>query len=585
LESLGIVLVHGYTGSPDDMAPLTHRLAGKFGNDAVVSVCLPGHDGTSIPAFDADRFEAAVANACNLLLSEGRRPVLVGDSTGGSLAMGYLLSRNITPAMLVLAGTPVRIDGDDLARWEHHRRYRKTVALGDVARMVSYVNRIGQATWQTSFPVLLLSGKEDALVPPARTFLWRTDHFKSMVRTITFPGAGHDLIAGSRSAAVADLIFRTLSDLDTPTPSDLAASQELGQIEPGVWDYIEANPSRAHHLANSPAAHRVTRKRFDHAPVIPTDPIQLNIEITSRCNLACGHCARAQLQRPGKDMDLALFDYLLDLMPHTYKIVLVGLGEPTLHPQVAELVAKAVDQGHTIGLVTNAMTLDHAMSKQLIRAGLRSITFSLDCVDEALASTVRRGTDVERIRGNIDDFLDLAAGSIPTAVFSAISTTTVAHLPELAGVVAQLGVKAWMVSDLNFQANQEASIWKGWCKECRENIGRAIKTAFSHQLPVISVRGIEELGLSSRYHDYLLTSPAELGRRSGAHQWCLSPWQTLPIDVDGNVSLCDCRPDAVIGNLVEDAVSDLWNGPSMQAHRRSMRSAEPPAECRICPRF
>jgi radical SAM protein with 4Fe4S-binding SPASM domain len=142
-----------------------------------------------------------------------------------------------------------------------------------------------------------------------------------------------------------------------------------------------------------------------------------------------------------------------------------------------------------------------------------------------------------------------------------------------------------MLSDLNFAANQGESVWKRWCTGYGQSIGQALKTAFGHGLPVLSVRGVETLGLATRYRDYLLTSPVELGRRSSGHRWCQSPWQSLPVDVGGNVTLCDCQPAAVVGNLARDGLSDIWNGRAMQAHRRKMRSKTPPEDCRICPRF
>ncbi len=585
MKPLGIVLVHGYTGSPDEMAPLDGILGRHFGNDSVLSVCLPGHGGTSTPGFDAEGFETRVADACAALRNEGRRLVIIGHSTGGSLAMGSLISHNIIPAMLVLAGTPARIEGKDLVRWEHHRRDREPVALGDVSRMVSYVNRVGRTHWKTSFPVLLLSGAKDTLVPAARVDLWRSGRLLGTVQHIAFPEAGHDLFTGPGGRAAADCIYRALSNLRDPTLSELASIRHLGKLEPGVQIYIETDPTRARHLSNSPAAMRAQGADFIFAPGIATDPIQLNIEITSRCNLTCHHCARARRRRSGKDMDLGVFEYLLDLMPNTYKVMMVGLGEPTLHPRVASFVAEATARGHHIGMVTNAMALDKALSKRLVRAGLRSITFSLDCVDDAMAAAVRGGSDVARIRANIDGFIDQSAGSIPAAVFSAVSANTIDHLPKVAEVVAQLGVKAWMVSDLNFEANRKASISKNWCDGFRDSIGRAIKTAYRHQVPILSVRGIEELGLTSRYHGFLLTSPAELGRRSVKHRWCLSPWQTLPVDVNGNVTFCDCQPEAVVGNLIKDGMSEIWNGRVMQARRRSMLSDRPPRACRICPRF
>ncbi|MEJ2156479.1 MAG: alpha/beta fold hydrolase [Desulfobacteraceae bacterium] len=585
MESLGIVLVHGYTGGLQDMAPLAQRLKRRFGDDAVRCVDLPGHGGSSVPAFDPDGFERAVADACSAFRSRNRRPVLVGHSTGGNLALGSLLRNEGVPHMVVLAATPSMIRGEDLERWERHREGQKTVPLGDVARMVSYINRIGRSRPKFLFPVLILSGSEDRLVPPVQTDDWRSGYFHGPLHSVTLPGAAHDLFSGRAGAAAADCVARALSHLREPRLSDLSKAQMIGEIEPGVWDFIEADPSRVFHLVRSPAALHVSGESFDYPEVMTTDPIQLNIEITSRCNLSCRHCARTRLGRSGMDMDENMFVYLLDLMPYTYKIMLVGLGEPTLHPQVADFVAKASARGHNVGMVTNAMNLDNGMSQELIGAGLRSITFSLDCVDEVLASQVRSGTDVEKIRGNINEFLDLAAGSIPAAVFSAVSADTVEQLPKLAGVVSQLGLKAWMLSDLNFIANQEKSVCNSWRRGYGNSISQALKTAFAHRLPVLSVRGVEVLGMDSRYHDYLLTSPAELARRSVEHHWCLSPWQTLPVDVDGNVTLCDCQPSRVVGNLTRNAVSDIWNGRSMQDHRRRMRSKPPPEACRICPRF
>jgi len=91
--------------------------------------------------------------------------------------------------------------------------------------------------------------------------------------------------------------------------------------------------------------------------------------------------------------------------------------------------------------------------------------------------------------------------------------------------------------------------------------------------------------LTRRYADFLLTAPASLQSRSKSHRWCLSPWQTLPVDVDGNVTICDCRPQAMLGNLLEEPFTGIWNGTAMQTHRRLMRSQTPPADCLACPRY
>jgi radical SAM protein with 4Fe4S-binding SPASM domain len=76
-----------------------------------------------------------------------------------------------------------------------------------------------------------------------------------------------------------------------------------------------------------------------------------------------------------------------------------------------------------------------------------------------------------------------------------------------------------------------------------------------------------------------------LNRRNPLHAACLSPWQTMPIDVAGTVTPCDCQPQAGIGNLRHQPFSEIWNGAAMQDFRRRMISDTPPTACRSCPRF
>ena len=558
----------------------------RYADEAVHTIQLPGHgnDQIHIPDFDPGLYEKAIADAA--IRQTNRRPlILLGHSTGGCLALGCLLTGEPTPDLLILAGTPAGVIGKDLERWEHHRNNQSPISLSDTARMVSYINRIGHAVQPNSFPVLVLHGSDDTLVTP-NADAWDATRFPGMVRHITIPKAGHNLFHGPGSAAALDCVDRAICDLcERPESEDWATVAAIGAIEPRVTDFVATDPRKAWHLARSPAVTRALGNPVRLTPTIATNPFQVNIEVTSRCNLACPHCARSRHRQSGKDMELDTFQYLLDLMPNTFRVVLVGLGEPTLHPRLTEFVSLAARRGHDVGMVTNAMTLEKQLSRSLIVAGLCRLTFSLDSTDDETAAFVRRGSDLDRITQNIQNFQELSGDRIPTAIFSAISCRTVGHLPGLADTVADLGVDAWMLSDMNFDSNQPISLTANWSREHRDVIGRAVNSAFARRLPVLSVRALEELGLRRRYKDFLVTVPAALVHRSAKHSWCLSPWQTLPVDVDGNVTICDCLPGAIIGNLLHDSFSSIWNGEAMQRHRAAMRSEQPPGGCRICPRF
>lgn len=65
-------------------------------------------------------------------------------------------------------------------------------------------------------------------------------------------------------------------------------------------------------------------------------------------------------------------------------LVFAGLGEPLLHPQIAEMAAyaKKREVAGTVRIITNASLLTHKMSDSLIEAGLDSLKISLQGVTE-----------------------------------------------------------------------------------------------------------------------------------------------------------------------------------------------------------
>jgi radical SAM protein with 4Fe4S-binding SPASM domain len=264
------------------------------------------------------------------------------------------------------------------------------------------------------------------------------------------------------------------------------------------------------------------------------------------------------------------------------------LGEPLLHPQIIDFIRYAKSLKKKVGLVTNAMLLTPDVSQKLLESGLNSIAFSLDGADLHLASLVRAGTDFDLVIGNIRKFVKLSqktAVPLSKAVFSAVSRDTVAHLSELVDCVADLGVDVLMLTDINFKGNLEHTLWRNQSEELETKVKQAISRAFTKKLPILSVHGLEEFGLQQRYHDFLMIPPGQLYQRSATHTWCLSPWQTVPIDVAGNITCCDCQPTFVVGNLLHEAFSDIWNGAAMRKYRAAMLSGKPPEACRICPRF
>lgn len=582
---LGIILVHGYTGSPFNLKPLEDALCAYWGKDSVKNLSLPGHEVEGSPGFDLEIFTNSINNSIQEFTNQNRKIIIIGHSTGGSLALSTLNRFSVQPDLLILISVPKRIDGAYCARWDIHRTDKKEIPFIDVAMMVNAINKAGSLCFNQQFPVVILHGEEDSLVPWTEAQAWKEDSLVG-ARVITVPGSDHDIFSSENNLWAIDIIRRAIQDNIHETNCHETMGNLL-QIEPGLKDFLDVSPHSKYHLCNCPSTKKVIHKNPDLLDVPLNEPIIANIEITTYCNLHCKFCARTRLAKQNKHMSLSRFKDILALLPNTYKIVIVGLGEPLMHPQLIEFVSYAKSLKRNVGLVTNAMLLSTEISVKLLEAGLDSIAFSLDGFDDNISTLVRKGTNFAKVINNIKNFVEKSNDfpKISKAVFSAVSTDTIEHLPDLIDQVSSLGVDVLMLSDINFKTNQKYTLWKNMNEHLEETIKKAITYAFSQRLPVLTVHGLEEFGLAHRYHDFLMIPPNQLYQRSLQHTWCYSPWQTIPVDVEGNVTLCDCQPEVVLGNLFRDPFTNIWNGDSFREHRNAMRHSNPPEACSICPRF
>ncbi|HMK50175.1 MAG TPA: radical SAM protein, partial [Thermodesulfovibrionales bacterium] len=125
----------------------------------------------------------------------------------------------------------------------------------------------------------------------------------------------------------------------------------------------------------------------------PNLPLNLLVEVTSRCNLECRMCNVHHNTRSGRMIPDGLLDATLDLAKTASVVYPFGLGEPLLHPDIVGIVRRYKSLGAFVGFVTNGMLLTEKISGGLIANGLDHLTISVDAADKALLSQIRRGAD------------------------------------------------------------------------------------------------------------------------------------------------------------------------------------------------
>lgn len=207
---VGVVLSHGFTGSPASVRPLADHLAAQ--GYSVRAPRLPGH-GTSWQDLNRTTWPdwyAEVENAYTELAVRCDRVVAVGLSMGGTLAT-LLTQRNPEIAGLAVINPVLEIRNWKMRALPLARRLRSTVPGigGDVAKpgvqshayertplraLTSQTQLWHQVTRdlpQITQPVLLIHSRVDHVVPPANSRLFRSRISSTRVTELVLENSYH----------------------------------------------------------------------------------------------------------------------------------------------------------------------------------------------------------------------------------------------------------------------------------------------------------------------------------------------------------------------------------------------------------
>lgn len=154
-------------------------------------------------------------------------------------------------------------------------------------------------------------------------------------------------------------------------------------------------------------------------------PVDILIEPTNVCNLKCIMCQNQRLKRKRGFMDVSLYKKIVDeSRNYTDCIYLNFMGEPTLHPQIYDMIKYSASAGIKTILNTNASMMDKKMSKKLIESGLDAIKISLDGISPNTYEAIRIGGSFSKTVQNIIDLMNIKKeikSNIPLTVLQLIS--------------------------------------------------------------------------------------------------------------------------------------------------------------------
>ena len=276
-------------------------------------------------------------------------------------------------------------------------------------------------------------------------------------------------------------------------------------------------------------------------------PMMCVLSFVYVCNAKCPNCpyTNSSIRKDYKDRPIMNED--------TFKIIadqcgeygawirLSGGGEPMMHPKAVELIRYAKGAGAKIGLITNGSLFNEKNSRELLKAQVDMIEFSVDAADPVTYAKVRKGL-----------YWDTLLVSVKRMV--ALRNEIKSSTNIIASGVNQLGVN---IDDVE-------KFWKPIVDEFQK---RKYLTW-----------GISDPSRSADPAPYL---------SSEERIPCPFIFERLNIDSRGNVMVCgfDIAAKTSMGNVHEKSIKDIWHGKLFRYYRKMHleRKGQDIEICNKCP--
>ncbi len=281
-------------------------------------------------------------------------------------------------------------------------------------------------------------------------------------------------------------------------------------------------------------------------------PVFFTIETINSCNFRCVYCPQSDQEHHfvnGRGiMSLEDFKRIIANLRSCFDVRIVSLhrdGEPLLNKRLEAYIAHLTELGIYVTVSSNCSLLSEERANWLVEAGLRMVGTDF-CADAATYERLR-------VKGVWAETLDgirhlLRAGAKQSADFRVVIKDMATH------AAAPKDTEALMART------------------------RALFDEWSDRVSVMPVYFHNALGESL----VNLSKPSEAPEKT-LYTLCHQPWVNFTIDFAGRVVGCcrDLRSEYVLGNLLEQTATEVWNGEKMMSLRRAL-TAQRPQDIGIC---
>ncbi len=272
--------------------------------------------------------------------------------------------------------------------------------------------------------------------------------------------------------------------------------------------------------------------------------LRVNIEPTSICNFDCRTCMRNAWDEPPGRMSAAVFERVLAGLAAFSPLPLVffgGYGEPLVHPQIFEMIARVKALGARVEMITNASLLDDANARRLVASGLDRLWVSIDGASPESYADVRLGEALPRVIENLERLRQMRAEACqpnPRLGIAFVAMKRNIHeLPAVIRLGRRLGADRFSISNV-LAHTPELSEEVLYGRSYYEIDQSASEWAPRIDLPRMEINDLTGPALAEALRGRASLSIAGQVLRQGANACPFIEKRSLSIRWDGEVSPC-----------------------------------------------
>lgn len=313
-------------------------------------------------------------------------------------------------------------------------------------------------------------------------------------------------------------------------------------------------------------------------------PTRFLFSVTERCNLRCEHCIThaPSLTKSGaaRTMTKAVVDALREDFGFGTYFGFVHGGESLTAPILFDVLDAIREsrgkEPYVAHLLTNGILLDVATADRLVRAGVSSVSVSLDGATAKTNDAIRVGGRFEDVVANLAAVVTWkkrANADLRLGLSYVVLAQNVHELGAFIGLAHTLGVD-WVKLEEGVPATEFAKRSLVSCNsaDTRRAIDDAVTQGKRSGLVVVDhtiERQIWRCNLDADARAFLEAD--EFANRAKIHP-CRTPWETACIEPNGDVRAVDFF-GAVLGTVTQSPLTDLWNTqPALDARRRVLHT-------------